>query len=152
MADMCTKNVQARFLHRLGNGLRAKVLDRIEPLRALFLQDTNQIDGSCGIPQRMRDGVRIAQIGLDRMDLTNLAERLQMKGEFGRRTATRTRQPRWAKARTTCRPRNPEPPKTVTSWFVLVNSSAIAADLRCKVCCPPPIRGLSRSRELRKRG
>ena len=31
----------------------------------------------------MGDGVRIAQIGLDRMDLTDVAQRLQMEREIG---------------------------------------------------------------------
>jgi hypothetical protein len=44
-----------------------------------FLQYANQLDGGLGIPQRMADGMGIAQIGLDRMDFTDLAQRLQMK-------------------------------------------------------------------------
>ena len=35
---------------------------------------------------------------------------------FGRRTATRTRQPSAAMIRAICRPRNPDPPKMVTSF------------------------------------
>ena len=66
----------------LGHGARARALHRIEGLRAAFGQDADQIDGDVGIAHRGLDRSRVAQIGLHGVDLADLAERLQMPGQF----------------------------------------------------------------------
>ena len=73
------------------HGAGAGTLHRIEFLRAALGQDADQVDGGMAVPHRGLDRGRIAQIGLHGVDLADLAERLQMAGEFRRRTATRMR-------------------------------------------------------------
>ncbi len=58
------------------------MLNGVELLRARLLQYADEIDGGFSVPQGMGDRIRIAQIGLHRMDLPDFAERLQMKREI----------------------------------------------------------------------
>ena len=51
-------------------------------LGAALGQDADQIDGDVGIAHRGLDRGRVAQIGLHGVDLADLAERLQMPGQF----------------------------------------------------------------------
>ena len=66
------------FRHRA----RAGALHRVEFLRAALGQNADQIDGGMAVAHRGLDRGRIAQIGLHGVDLADLAERLQMPGEF----------------------------------------------------------------------
>ena len=66
----------------LRHGVRALALHGVKGLRAALGQDADQIDGDMGIAHRGLDRGRIAQIGLDGVDLADLAERLQMPGEL----------------------------------------------------------------------
>src|SRR5208283_3401818 len=75
--------IDARCLDRFGDGARALALDRVESLLAALGQNADEIDGGRGALQRGGQRLRIAQIGLDREDLSRLAERLQEKGEVG---------------------------------------------------------------------
>ena len=59
------------------------MLNGVELLRARLPQYADEIDGGFRIPQGMGDRIWIAQIGLHRMNLPDLAERLQMKREIG---------------------------------------------------------------------
>ena len=54
-------------------------------------EDADQIDQHVGVARRRLDRGGVAQIGLYRVDLPDPAERLQMAGKSGRRTATRMR-------------------------------------------------------------
>jgi len=45
-------------------------------------KNADEIDGEVGIAHRGLDGGRIAQIGLHGVDLADLAERLQVPGQF----------------------------------------------------------------------
>ncbi len=109
-------DVADAFAHAgLGNGARALALHRVEALLAARHQDADEVDHRIRALDRPRDRLRIAEIGLDGVDLAHDAKRLEMARELGARTATRTRQPRFRSARTTWRPTKPEPPNTVTS-------------------------------------
>ncbi len=68
---------------RPGECFRALRHHGVEALPAALEQDADKIDGNIGVAQRRRDRIRIAQIGLDRMDLADPAERLQKAGELG---------------------------------------------------------------------
>ena len=101
---------------RLGDGLRALGLHGVKGLRAALGEDADQIDRDIGIAHRGLDRGRIAQIGLHGVDLADPAERLQMAGQFRPPHRDPDRGNRaWHSARTTFRPRKPDPPKTVTS-------------------------------------
>ena len=76
------KNFRSRLFRRLGDGLRAEVVNRVKTLRARLMQNANQIDRHLRIPQRMGDRQRIAHIRLDGMDLADRAKRLQVKREI----------------------------------------------------------------------
>ena len=67
-----------RLCHLAG----AHALHRVEGLRAALGQNANQIDGDMRVAHRGLDGRRVAQIGLYRMDLADLATRLQMACKF----------------------------------------------------------------------
>ena len=54
-----------------------------EILGAAFGQHRHQIDHGLGPAQGAGDGFGIAQIGLNRMNLADAAERLEMVGEIG---------------------------------------------------------------------
>ena len=62
--------------------LRALGLDGIEALAAALEQDADQIDDDVGVAHRRRDRLRIAQIGLHRMDLADPAHRPQMAAQL----------------------------------------------------------------------
>ena len=66
------------FRHRAG----ARTLHRVEFLRAALGQDADQVDGGMAVAHRGLDRGRIAQVRLHGVDLADLAERLQMPGEF----------------------------------------------------------------------
>ena len=65
-----------------GDRPRALGLHRVEGLRAALGQDADQVDGDAGIAHRGLDRGRVAHIGLHGVDLADLAERLQMPGQF----------------------------------------------------------------------
>ena len=67
---------------RAGNRARARALHRVEGLGAALGQDADQIDGDVGIAHRGLDRGGVAQIGLHSVDLADLAEGLQMPGQF----------------------------------------------------------------------
>ena len=62
---------------------RAFALHGVKGLRAALGQNADEIDGDMRIAHRGRDRGRIAHIGLHGVDLTDLAERLQMARQFG---------------------------------------------------------------------
>ncbi len=65
--------------HRLG----AEGVHRIEFLPTALEQNPDQIDHNIGVARRRLDRCRVAQIGLHRMDLADLSQRLQVAGELG---------------------------------------------------------------------
>ena len=67
---------------RPGDARRARALYRVEALGAALGQDADQIDGDVGIAHRGLDRGRVAQIGLHGVDLADLAQGLQMPGQF----------------------------------------------------------------------
>ena len=64
--------------HRLG----ALGLHRVETLPAALEQDADQVDDDVGVAHRRRDRLRIAQIGLHRVDLPDPAHRPQIAGKL----------------------------------------------------------------------
>ena len=60
--------------------LGTEALDRIEALAAAFLEQADQVDQHMGAARGGLDRGGIAQIGLDRVDLADAAERLQVEG------------------------------------------------------------------------
>src|SRR6266481_9686556 len=60
----------------------ALALHRLECLCTALGQNADEVDGDMGIAHRGLDRSRIAQIGLNAVDLADLAERLQMSGEL----------------------------------------------------------------------
>ncbi len=66
-----------------GHGGGAIDLDGLEGLGAALGQDRDQIDDDVSVADRSCDRIRIAQIGLNRVNLPDFAERLQMPGEVG---------------------------------------------------------------------
>ena len=68
---------------RLRHGIRAFRLDGVEGLRAGLRQDADEIDGDIGPAHRGLDRGRVTQVGLNRVDLPDLAERLEVTGELG---------------------------------------------------------------------
>ena len=64
--------------HRLGAGRHHGV----ETLVAALEQDTDQIDYGVRVAHRRRDRIRIAQIGLHRLDLADPAHRPQVTTQF----------------------------------------------------------------------
>ena len=64
--------------HRLG----AFGLHRIEALPAALEQDADQVDDDVSVAHRSRNRLRIAQIGLHRVDLPDPAHRPQEAGEL----------------------------------------------------------------------
>ena len=67
---------------RLRHGAGAFGLHGVEGLRAALGEDADEIDGDVGVAHRGLDRGRVAQIGLHGVDLADLAERLQMPGQF----------------------------------------------------------------------
>ena len=61
---------------------RRRGLHRIETLAAALEQDADQVDDDIGVAHRRLDRMRIAHIGLHRVDLADPADRLQMAGQF----------------------------------------------------------------------
>ena len=59
-----------------------------------------------------------AQIGLHRLDLADIAERLKVAGKFGPARRDPYLVAALCQRPTTCRPRKPDPPNTVTSFGV----------------------------------
>ena len=57
-------------------------LHGVEALAAPFEQDPDQIDDHVGVAHRRLDRLRKTQIRLDRMDLPDPAQRLQMEGQL----------------------------------------------------------------------
>ena len=68
---------------RLGDGMGTEGLHRAKGLAAAFVQDADEVHDRIRILDRAVDRPAIAQIGLDRHDLADRAERLQMAGEIG---------------------------------------------------------------------
>jgi hypothetical protein len=68
-----------RRRHRRG----ALVLDGFEGLGARFGENADEIDHHRAAARRRGDRFGIAQVGLDGMDLADLAERLEVAGEVG---------------------------------------------------------------------
>ena len=64
--------------HRLG----ALGLHRVETLPAALEQDADQVDDDVGVAHRRRNRLRVAQIGLHRVDLPDPAHRPQKAGEL----------------------------------------------------------------------
>ena len=85
-------------------------MHRVEALPAALEQDADQIDQHVGVARGGLDRSRVAQIGLHRVDLADAAERLQMAGELGPAHRDPDAVAARASARTTWRPRKPEPP------------------------------------------
>jgi hypothetical protein len=76
------ENSDALGGRRAGDFARAEHMHRLEILPALLALDARQIDRSVGADQRRGDRGGIAQVGLDRMDLADIAERLQEAGKI----------------------------------------------------------------------
>jgi hypothetical protein len=55
------------------------------------MQDADEVDDVVGAFDGAVDRPAHAQVGLDRLDLADIAERLQMAGEIGPAQATRMR-------------------------------------------------------------
>ena len=70
------ENVGAGGLGRLGEGLGALRMHGIEGLLPGLAKDADEVDDRLGVAQRVNDELGIAQIGLNRVDLADLAERL----------------------------------------------------------------------------
>ena len=66
-----------------GHGAGAEGMHGVEALAAALGEDRDEVDHRIRAPQGSGDGSRIAHIGLDRMDLANLADGLQVEGEVG---------------------------------------------------------------------
>jgi hypothetical protein len=64
-----------------------------------------------GPDHRLIDRLAEPQIGLNGLNLADIAKRLEMSGKVGAAAGD-------ADARTTCLPTNPDPPKTTTSLGV----------------------------------
>ena len=64
--------------HRLG----AFGLHRVEALAAALEQNADQVDDDIGVAHRRRDRLRVAQIGLHRVDLPDPAHRPQKAGKL----------------------------------------------------------------------
>jgi hypothetical protein len=77
------QDVKARLLGRLGYVFGAKVVNSIKALRAPLMQNANKIYGGMCIPQRVRHGFQVAHIRLDRVNLADISERLQVKCKVG---------------------------------------------------------------------
>ena len=96
-------------------------LDGLKALLTAFIQDPGQVDHDGGVMHGGGDRCRKPHVGLHGMDLTDVAERLQMPGEVG---TTHNACTRW-------RPRNPDPPKTVTrvsmGWSMRAQSRLVAS-------------------------
>ena len=67
-----------------GVGYRSRPfrLHGVEALAARFEQDADQVDDHVGAAHRRLDRLRKAHIGLNRMDLADPAQRLQMEGQL----------------------------------------------------------------------
>ncbi len=63
--------------------LRSERLHRIEPLAVAFKEDAHEIDRDVRAPQGRVDRSGMPQVGLDRVNLSDPAERLQVPGEIG---------------------------------------------------------------------
>ena len=61
---------------------RALILDRGEGLLAARYENADKIDDRVGTLRGGSKRIREAHIGLDRVDLTHVAERLQMSGKL----------------------------------------------------------------------
>ena len=66
-----------------GDGARAELVDRGEFLAAALVQDADQVDDMIRALDGAVDRPAHAQIGLHRLDLADIAERLQMAGKIG---------------------------------------------------------------------
>ena len=67
---------------RARHGFRALGLNRIEGLRAALGQNPDKVDDhACAARRRLHRG-RIAQVRLDRVNLADPAQRLQVTGQF----------------------------------------------------------------------
>ena len=73
---------RAGGLGSVGYRSRPFRLHGVEALAAPFEQYPDQIDDHAGVAHRRLDRLRKAQIGLNRMDLPDPAERLQMEGQL----------------------------------------------------------------------
>ena len=83
IAEMCTTFDDARRARRLADGARPEGLHGVEGLPARLGQDADEIDHRVGAFDRAVDRPAIAEIRLDRLDLPDHAERLQVAGEIG---------------------------------------------------------------------
>ena len=81
MAETWTSGAPADFArerYRFGAGR----LNRVETLLAALEQNSNQIDRGVRIAHRRGDGLRVANIGLHRIDLADPAHRAEIAGEL----------------------------------------------------------------------
>ena len=65
------------------HGLRAELMDGGEALPPAFVQDADEVDDVVGALDGALDRPAHAQIGLHRLDLPDIAERLEVAGEVG---------------------------------------------------------------------
>jgi hypothetical protein len=73
----------AAFARSACDRARSQSLHSLEPLAATLEHDAHEVDHRRGPPDRCRDGIRVAEIGLHGMNLANPAQRLQVHGEIG---------------------------------------------------------------------
>src|SRR5580692_6615302 len=66
----------------LRHGARAFRLHGLESLWARWRQDADEVDGDVSAAHRGLDGSRITQVGLNGVNLTDLAERLEVTGKL----------------------------------------------------------------------
>ena len=91
-------------------------MDGAKRLTARFIKNANEIDDGIRTLHGKCNRSIVPYVCLEGDDLADIAEGLQKRGCFpDRETATRRRTPLAASRRTTWRPRNPDPPKTVTT-------------------------------------
>ena len=77
------ERVDAGGARRLGDGAGAESMDGVETLAAVLVEDGDEIDDRVGVGDGAIDRPAIAEIGLDRLDPADHAERLQVTGEIG---------------------------------------------------------------------
>ena len=75
--------LDAGLARRLGDGTGAEDMHGLEGLPAAFAQHTDEIDDDLGVAQRGSERGPVADIGLDRLDLADAPQGLQVIGEIG---------------------------------------------------------------------
>ncbi len=82
MAETCTRRAPAD-LAASATASAPDSLDGIEALRAALEQDADQIDGDVGVAQSHRNRLRVAQVGLNGIDLAYPAHGPQEAAKLG---------------------------------------------------------------------